>query len=93
MLAPLFGVIAIVLLDAMPRSILEQALDSLVALDSVRRCGIRIAVDDFGIGQPTLARPATVPVDVLKIDRSVVERLDSDSGLSVIRLDERVSRS
>lgn len=70
--------------------IVETAFDDidglLDTLGAVRGCGIRIAVDDFGIGQSTLARLATLPVDILKIDKSFVDRLDADCGLSVIRL-------
>ena len=33
--------------------------------------GVRWAIDDFGIGQATLAWVAQVPADTLKIDRSI----------------------
>lgn len=50
----------------------EQALKSLQALDSL---GVLLALDDFGTGQSSLAHLRDFPVDIVKIDKSYVERL------------------
>jgi EAL domain-containing protein (putative c-di-GMP-specific phosphodiesterase class I) len=42
------------------------------ALGTLKNAGVRIAVDDFGSGYSTLSTLATLPVDILKIDRSFV---------------------
>ncbi len=47
----------------------ETVLDQLRAL---RRDGMRIAIDDFGTGYSNLARLKELPVDRVKIDRSLV---------------------
>ena len=49
----------------------ERALQALVAE------GVSIALDDFGTGYASLTHLQQFPVDVLKIDRSFISRLDS----------------
>lgn len=44
-------------------------------LDLLRRDGVRIALDDFGIGYSSLARLARLPVDMIKLDRSFTQGL------------------
>jgi diguanylate cyclase (GGDEF)-like protein len=47
----------------------EQATEQFSAL---RGHGIRIAIDDFGAGYSTLSAVASLPADVLKVDRTLV---------------------
>jgi hypothetical protein len=50
--------------------------DRLLAdLAALRETGVRLAIDDFGTGYSTLSYPAELPVDVVKMDRSFVERI------------------
>ncbi len=44
-------------------------------LDAIQALGVRIALDDFGSGYSSLEYLGRLPIDVLKIDRSLVERL------------------
>ena len=50
----------------------------------LRSCGMRIALDDFGTGFASLTHLLTVPVDIIKIDKSFVDRLTPDDGAVVI---------
>src|SRR5262245_2469685 len=47
-------------------------------LEDLHAAGLRLAIDDFGTGYSSLARIRDMPVDVLKIDRSFVHRVDVD---------------
>jgi len=48
-------------------------------LQTLRRAGVEVSVDDFGTGYCSLSYLARLPVDVLKIDRSFVVRM-RDAG-------------
>lgn len=50
----------------------------------VRSLGVRVAIDDFGTGYSALGYLTTFPIDVVKIDRSFVDGIDSDSVKSAI---------
>jgi diguanylate cyclase (GGDEF)-like protein/PAS domain S-box-containing protein len=54
------------------------------ALDQLASAGVRIAIDDFGTGHSSLARLHRYPVDLLKIDRSFVTRLDDPAGRHIV---------
>jgi diguanylate cyclase (GGDEF)-like protein len=58
-----------------------RALD---ALHELHRHGVRIALDDFGTGHSSLGLLQTVPVDILKVDKSFVDNIALAGRESVI---------
>jgi diguanylate cyclase (GGDEF)-like protein/PAS domain S-box-containing protein len=56
------------------------AVDERVALDvsSLRLMGVHVALSGFGGGTSALAHLTSLPVDIVKLDRSFVARLDRD---------------
>ena len=53
---------------------------------ALRRMGVRLALDDFGIGYSSLAQLKTFPVNTLKLDQSFVRDLPEDvSDVAITR--------
>ncbi|WP_445503249.1 bifunctional diguanylate cyclase/phosphodiesterase [Microvirga sp. G4-2] len=54
------------------------------ALRTLSAAGVTIALDDFGTGYASLAHLKRFPVDVIKIDRSFVSKMETDAGDAAI---------
>jgi len=70
----------------------EQAMTTIASL---RNCGARIVIDDFGIGYASLGQLRSFPFDRIKIDRSFVSSLLVDRQCdaivqSILTLGERL---
>ncbi|MCO8269765.1 bifunctional diguanylate cyclase/phosphodiesterase [Actinoplanes sp. TRM 88003] len=57
---------------------------AVVALHELRALGVRIALDDFGTGHSSLGLLQTVPVDILKVDKSFVDNVTEAGRPTVI---------
>jgi len=56
-----------------------------VELDQLRMMGVGLAIDDYGSGGPSLAALPGLPVDTLKINRSLVARcLDDPADAAIV---------
>lgn len=53
-------------------TVLEDVQDAIVALQKIRALGIRVAIDDFGVGHSSVGLLSSLPLDKLKIDQSLV---------------------
>jgi sensor c-di-GMP phosphodiesterase-like protein len=53
-------------------------------LAEFRRRGHKISIDDFGTGYSSMSYLTQLPLDVLKIDRSFIIGLDTDSGKQAV---------
>jgi EAL domain-containing protein (putative c-di-GMP-specific phosphodiesterase class I) len=72
--------------DALEVEVTENVLvgdteSAFTQLAELRSRGVRIALDDFGTGYSSMALLASLPFDVMKIDRSFVERLSRNDRM------------
>ncbi len=59
---------------------MQNPTGSIALLEELRRSGIELAVDDFGTGYSSLAYLKLLPINRIKLDRTFVQNIDSDSG-------------
>ncbi len=64
-------------LEITERTALVDVQHTIETLQRLRRIGVRVAIDDFGTGYSSLGYLKQLPVDVLKLDRTFVEGIDS----------------
>ncbi len=81
------GVPAELLSIEITESIAMTDFDQNVArLTVLRQAGVRVAIDDFGIGYSNLSQLTRLPMDELKIDRSLIRDIGvSDRSEAIIR--------
>ena len=60
----------------------ERSTDE--ALQRLKELGVRLAIDDFGVGYSSLSYLRYLPVDRLKLDRVLVGSLDTDAKTRAI---------
>ncbi len=67
-------------------AIMRDAEAALEALSRLKDLGVHVHIDDFGTGYSSLGLLHQFPVDVLKIDRSFVERIGDDGqGTEIVQ--------
>lgn len=65
-------------------AIVSDASAVRTTLQAISRMGIEVAIDDFGAGQTSLSHLTQLPIARLKLDRSLVERIDTDARAATI---------
>jgi diguanylate cyclase (GGDEF)-like protein len=66
-------------LEITERMVIRNVEDSINKLIELRRMGIHIAIDDFGIGYSSLSYIVRLPIDSIKIDKSFVQNISTSN--------------
>jgi diguanylate cyclase (GGDEF)-like protein len=66
--------------------LMENAESAIERLSQLQQLGVQLAIDDFGTGYSSLSYLHRLPIDTLKVDRSFIQRIDSDGEqLAIVR--------
>lgn len=74
----------ILVLEITETVVLHQLADVVPHLRALKALGVRIAIDDFGIGYSSLSRLHTVPADLVKIAKPFVDDIASSDRASML---------
>jgi EAL domain-containing protein (putative c-di-GMP-specific phosphodiesterase class I)/PleD family two-component response regulator len=67
-------------LELTETSLVESPREARAVLEKLRAAGVRVAIDNFGTGQSSLGQIRKLPLDCMKLDRSLVADLYTDLG-------------
>ena len=73
-----YGIVPSSLEVEITESALTSINETLATLNDLKRIGVYISVDDFGTGYSSLSYLKQYPIDIIKIDRSFVQDIESD---------------
>jgi EAL domain-containing protein (putative c-di-GMP-specific phosphodiesterase class I) len=59
---------------------IDSAEEALSCINEIKRMGARIALDDFGTGYSSLSYLNTFPADILKVDKSFIDKMNSSDS-------------
>ena len=59
--------------------VMQNAERATRLLAAIKQMGVRIAIDDFGVGYSSLAQIKRFPIDTLKVDRSFIRDLEKNA--------------
>jgi len=63
---------------------MQNAESTIASFRTLKRMGVRISIDDFGTGYSSLSYLKRFPIDILKIDKSFVRDITTDSDDAAI---------
>jgi diguanylate cyclase (GGDEF)-like protein/PAS domain S-box-containing protein len=64
--------------------LMKDSVATAAVLEGLRKLGVRIAIDDFGTGFSNMSYLLRLPIDCLKIDRSIIDGCSTTSNMSTV---------
>jgi diguanylate cyclase (GGDEF)-like protein/PAS domain S-box-containing protein len=74
----------LLVLELTESMLLQHHEQALAVMRQLKAHGIRLAIDDFGTGYSSLSYLQRLPIDILKVDRAFVERIEDDPGAEAL---------
>ena len=69
-------------LEVLETVLIEETSKQLITnIERLSKLGFIVELDDFGTGHASISNLRRIPVDVVKIDRSLINGIDADPGL------------
>lgn len=69
-----------IVLEVTETAMMADADAARTNMERVDKLGMRISIDDYGTGFSSLAQLRTLPVKELKLDRSLIQNIDEETG-------------
>jgi diguanylate cyclase (GGDEF)-like protein len=69
-----------VVLEVTESSFIESSEAMVKTLHALKALGVRLAIDDFGTGYASISNLQTMPIDILKVDKSFIGSHDDGSS-------------
>jgi diguanylate cyclase (GGDEF)-like protein/PAS domain S-box-containing protein len=67
-------------IEVTERVLMEASNSAMSALRALRDVGVRVGLDDFGTGYTSLSYLRLLPLDFVKIDRTLISDMDQERG-------------
>lgn len=80
-------------LELLEGGIIENFERAIETMDILRQSGIRIALDDFGTGYSSLAYLQRLPIDKLKLDKSLIDGTGELKAAAIVQAVTALSRA
>lgn len=71
---------ASLILEVTESTVIAEQVGHLNILQQLRELGLKIAIDDFGTGFSSLSRLNSLPVDLIKLDKSFIENINQNAS-------------
>jgi diguanylate cyclase (GGDEF)-like protein len=75
---------ALLTLELTESGFIDDPAQALKMLDAIGALGVSLSIDDFGTGYSSLSQLSRLPVQEMKIDRSFILELTSNSGFATV---------